>query len=92
MLANGRGYGMTSPLSHGPAMDAALPYGLKVSADRYLVTPYLDLRQQDLSNTTLAGVRLARLVKASSSFDMNVAMGRSTREGDQIELTAAMRF
>ena len=83
--------------SQGNALEARIGYGKRIMSERFMLTPFADVEAGDDVRQYLLGARLDQLINASSSLNVDMAIGRVERRstgeaGAQVGLNATLRF
>ena len=81
--------------SQGESLDANVSYGFKLSRDRMILTPFVDLRSSVNRSSLQLGARLSNLIATSSAFDLALLAGMSESEGErrnELGLKGHIRF
>ena len=83
--------------SQGNALEARIGYGKRIMGERFMLTPFADFDAGDDVRQYLLGARLDQLINASSSLNVDMAVGRVERRstgeaGAQVGLNATLRF
>ena len=79
------------------SIDSQIGYGVLVANEQFLLMPFIDVGISDSDRReALVGMTLQKLVKGTTSLDVNLALGRvEQRDGDssdEIGLNAILRF
>ncbi len=99
-LRVGQSYGVLTGMANGGAqasLETQLGYGLLVARERYLLTPFVDVRMSDgTRRELLVGASVRPWVRQAKDLDVRLAAGRvNERPGvshSQVGLHATMRF
>ncbi len=99
-LRVGESYGVLTGMANGGAqasLETQLGYGLLVARERYLLTPFVDVRMSDgTRRELLVGASVRPWVRQAKDLDVRLAAGRvDERPGvshSQVGLHATMRF
>ncbi len=99
-LRVGQSYGALTGMANGGAqasLETQLGYGLLVARERYLLTPFVDVRMSDgTRRELLVGASVRPWVRQAKDLDVRLAAGRvDERPGvshSQVGLHATMRF
>ncbi len=99
-LRVGQSYGVLTGMANGGArasLETQLGYGLLVARERYLLTPFVDVRMSDgTRRELLVGASVRPWVRQAKDLDVRLAAGRvDERPGvshSQVGLHATMRF
>ena len=91
-----QGQGLNS-FGYGDALEARIGYGKRIMGERFMLTPFADVEAGDDVRQYLLGARLDQLINASSSLNVDMAVGRVERRstgeaGAQVGLNATLRF
>ncbi len=99
-LRVGQSYGVLTGMANGGAqasLETQIGYGLLVARERYLLTPFVDVRMSDgTRRELLVGASVRPWVRQAKDLDVRLAAGRvNERPGvshSQVGLHATMRF